>query len=98
MYEEENKVYRERQMLRYKLLKDIYEIYFSTNGNGKKVTQDQLKAEENLAYKYLSDLGFIEFEQIIDMEGSDRKYTITAHGINFVEEGKGRRKGDFKKP
>lgn len=97
MYEEENKIYRDRQMLRYKLLKEIYETYFSTNGQGEKITVDQLKPEENLAYKYLSDLGFIVFEQIIDMEGSDRKYTITAHGINFVEEGKGRRKGDFQK-
>ena len=97
MYEDEKKVYRERQMLRYKLIKEIYDVYFSTNGSGKKVTMEQLTSEENLAYKYLCDLGFIDCEQIIDMEGSDRKYTITAHGINFIEEGKGRRKGDFQK-
>ena len=96
MHEEEKKIYRERQMNRYQLLKEIYDIYFESNGKGKQVLIDKMDPLDALAYKYLKDLEFIECEQIINVEGSLNKYTITAKGINFIEEGKGRRSGDFR--
>ena len=96
MFEEDQKIYRERQMQRYQLLKDIYQVYFETNGKGKLVESDRLKAEETLVYKYLQDLGLIEAKPIINMDGSFNEYTITARGINLIEEGRGRRRGDFR--
>lgn len=95
MYEEEKKMYRERQMQRCKLLKEIYDVYFESSGKGKQVQMDAIDPQDVLHYKYLRDLDFIEYEQIINVEGSVNKYTITAKGINFIEEGRGRRKGDF---
>ena len=96
MFEEDQKIYRERQMQRYQLLKDIYQVYFETNGKGKLVESDRLKAEETLVYKYLQDLGLIEVKPIVNMDGSFNEYTITARGINLIEEGRGRRRGDFR--
>ncbi|GEM_PF-1776750 len=93
--ENEKMIYRDRQMKRYQLLKEIYNTYFETNGKGKQVLIDSTDPQDALAYKYLEDLEFIGCEQIINVEGSANKYTITAKGINFIEEGRGKRRGDF---
>ncbi len=93
--EKDKKVYHERQMKRFEMLKDVYDIYFETNGQGKQVLIDKIDPQDVLVYKYLEDLELIECEQIINVEGSVNKYTITAKGINFIEEGRGRRRGDF---
>ena len=96
MHEEEQKIYRDRQMQRYQLLKEIYDVYFQSSGKGKQVEADRLNSAETLSYKYLEDLGMIEAKPIINWDGSFNEYTITARGINLIEEGRGRRRGDFR--
>ncbi|MDF2803070.1 MAG: hypothetical protein K0S61_2973 [Anaerocolumna sp.] len=77
--------YIERQELRKKLLKNLYDIYFEKGGGGigfENRRDLKLDNETKLAYRYLIDKGFINE---IEAGGNGVRYTISVYGIDFVE-------------
>lgn len=88
-------IYDERRKLRVDLLRGLYEHYFENEGKHKEVFVDKMDKETKLAYKYLAEIGLIKSEEFEHLEGKSVRFTITARGIDFVEEGKGKRRGDF---
>ena len=87
--------FEERRKLRVDLLKELYEHYFDSEGKYKEVFVDKADKEVKLAYRYLTEIGLIKSEEFEHLEGKSYRFTITARGIDFVEEGKGKRRGDF---
>ena len=85
----------ERRKLRVDLLRDLYEHYFQSDGSYKEVFVGKTDKETKLAYRYLTEIGLIHREEFEHLEGKSYRFTITARGIDFVEEGKGKRRGDF---
>ena len=85
----------ERRKLRVDLLRDLYEHYFENEGKYKEIFLNKTDKESKLAYRYLYDAGLIRSEEFEHLEGKSYRLTITAKGIDFVEEGKGKRRGDF---
>ena len=85
----------ERRKLRVDLLRELYEHYFQTDGMYKEVFVNKVDKETKLAYRYLTEIGLIKSEEFEHLEGKSYRFTITARGIDFVEEGKGKRRGDF---
>ncbi len=85
----------DRRKLRVDLLRDLYNYYFDNDGKFMEVHASRIDSEFKLAYRYLVDLGFIRSEEFEHLEGKAWRLTITARGIDFVEEGKGKRRGDF---
>ena len=85
----------ERRKLRVDLLRNLYDHYFENEGNYKEVFLGKMDKDSKLAYRYLYDVGLIRSEEFEHLEGKSYRLTITAKGIDFVEEGKGKRRGDF---
>lgn len=72
----------ERKELRLKILRELYDHYFSNNGTGKSFNQGQLNGEDQFAYNYLMDKGLIKDSR---NGGNNPVYKITTHGMDAIE-------------
>lgn len=75
---------KERQELRVSLLQELYDVYFSNNGNGKQYTNEELAKdpERKLAYEYL--VGRSQVHKVFP-GGRNTVFTILPNGIDFIE-------------
>lgn len=75
---------KERKKLRNKILFDLYDFYFENGGEEKNinVNDTQKNPEDRLAFRYLSEMGLINFEPRV---GNRVALIIKAKGITYVE-------------
>jgi hypothetical protein len=73
----------EREDLRVKLLKDLYEYHFSNGGKVKSVATDIKDTEIKLAYVYLSEKGLIDLDNFSHQVFAAVR--LNAYGIDEVE-------------
>ncbi|MDQ0208797.1 hypothetical protein [Alkalicoccobacillus murimartini] len=73
---------KKRQQLRDKLVEDLYHYYFEHSGSPLKTVVTETETEEELAYRYLEDKGYL----LTERQGRDNLYIeLTTKGIDYVE-------------
>lgn len=73
---------KKRQELRENLIKDLYNHYFNNSGAPLTIVVTETETEEELAYKYLEDKGYLQMER----QGRDNLLIeLTTDGIDIVE-------------
>ncbi|MCM2677983.1 hypothetical protein [Alkalicoccobacillus plakortidis] len=74
---------KKRQQLRNKLLEELYQHHFNHTGKPLQIVVTETEAEEELAYKYLEDKGYLHTER----QGRDNLHIeLTTAGIDYVEQ------------
>ncbi|AFL99506.1 hypothetical protein Desde_1074 [Desulfitobacterium dehalogenans ATCC 51507] len=74
----------ERKTFRLKLLKELYNHHFKSNGTQKQLDKRDLakEIEKQLAYEYLAEKGLITIKQ---SAGAQFSCKVTALGIDLIE-------------
>lgn len=77
----------DRKRLRVKLLQELYDHHFNSNGLGKQLDKHGVEKDHelNLAYQYLEEKNLISIKYF---GGSIFYYKITSYGIDSIESSK----------